>query len=277
MKSFFLTAFIGMTLAGWTQNVQYTLASYTGPDKIAIAKSSIEIPAWHERSFWRVYEDYIAQSHDIEANNQRSLISIASLSEDISDDDALLAGQNLLAHSYEMLSIQKRYYREIAETLNGVIAMQFLQTELLFDLMESSKIYESGRWKTYRFHPNSVAPEQLKRAKYNSIQNAMQLDATKKTAFMGVYLRYEDEVDAMLGEEYSVIGLYAGEPTDYTPALAKRLGSDLLELRERELKLKEKYFLQMKNTVGAKLAAKFLGWEDYYSSVSKMYAWADSQ
>jgi hypothetical protein len=46
---------------------------------------------------------------------------------------------------------------------------------------------------------------------------------------------------------------------------------------EREVKLKEKYFLEMNAAVGPTLAARFLAWEDYYSVVAKMHAWAETR
>ena len=59
-------------------------------------------------------------------------------------------------------------------------------------------------------------------------------------------------------------------------ALAKRLGNDLLQVMEREIRLKERYFLEMNAIVGSVPAARFLAWEDYYSVVCKMYAWAET-
>jgi hypothetical protein len=72
------------------------------------------------------------------------------------------------------------------------------------------------------------------------------------------------------------VGYYAVEASDYTPAIAKHLGYDFLNVMKRELKLKEKYFIKINSEMGASLATRFLAWEDYYSLVNKMYAWADS-
>jgi hypothetical protein len=116
---------------------------------------------------------------------------------------------------------------------------------------------------------------QLKEAKHNTIRSALSLTDDKAEAFWKVYTRYEEECDALLGEDYSIIGLYAVEPSDFTPGLSKRLGYDFLQLMQRETKLKEKYFRAMNEAVGSSLASRFLAWEDYYSLLSKMYAWAE--
>ena len=90
-----------------------------------------------------------------------------------------------------------------------------------------------------------------------------------------MYSRYEDECDALLGENLSVYSLFSSDASDFTPALAKRLGNDLLQVMEREIRLKERYYLEMNATAGSLAAARFLAFEDYYSIVAKMYAWAD--
>ena len=104
----------------------------------------------------------------------------------------------------------------------------------------------------------------------------MQLPADKQDLFWNIYTRYEEECDALLGDAYSVYSLFASDAADFTPALAKRLGRDLLHVMEREVRLKEKYYLEMNALAGAQAAARFLAWEDYYSVVSKMYAWAET-
>ena len=107
------------------------------------------------------------------------------------------------------------------------------------------------------------------------MSTALSLSSTEKDAFWTVYEKYEEECNAVLGENYSLYGLFASDAADFTPALAKRLGNDLLQVMEREQKLKEKYFMEMNVAAGPFNAARFLAWEDYYSVIAKMYAWAD--
>ena len=66
--------------------------------------------------------------------------------------------------------------------------------------------------------------------------------------------------------------LFAEDVSVFTPVLAKRQGYDLLTLFDREIKLKEKYFNEMNLSAGSSLAARFLMWEDYYSTVCKLDA-----
>ncbi len=174
------------------------------------------------------------------------------------------------------MATKRDYYLKISNELNGIISLQFLQGEIVMDMLESSKIYESSPLSKYKFHPKITSEAQFTKAKRAMIKNALGLTLDNSYFFLNIYVKYEDEVNALLGDEYSLISFYAGDPVDFTPALAKRLGQDALSIMEREIKLKEKYYLQLKDQMGPVLAAKFLAWEDYYSLVSKMYAWADA-
>jgi hypothetical protein len=157
-----------------------------------------------------------------------------------------------------------------------VVALQFLQTEAMMDMLESARIYSESPWQDFRFHSQSLPTSQIIEAKHNTMASALSIPADKEVAFWHLYKQYEEECDAVLGEAYNVYSLFASDASDFTPALAKRLGYDLLHVMEREVKLKERYFLEMNAVVGSSLAARFLAWEDYYSIISKMYAWADA-
>jgi len=165
---------------------------------------------------------------------------------------------------------------EIGASFNGVIALQFLQTEVSLDMKESSRIFEETSWRSFRFNPQTLSLKQNKTARHNTIAAALSLSADENKAFWKVYDRYEDERDAILGDDYGVFALYAGEASDFNAPLAKRLGYNFLNVIQREIKLKEKYFLEMNTAVGSSLAARFLAWEDYYSLITKMQAWENA-
>jgi hypothetical protein len=142
--------------------------------------------------------------------------------------------------------------------------------------MESCRIYETTSLKQFRFHPKLLSSSELKSAKYNTISKALKFTPDEASAFYTIYARYEEECEALLGEDYSLIGFYAGEASDYTPAIAKRLGYDFLNVMKREMKVKEKFFKEISSKISPSLAVRFFAWEDYYSLVSKMHAWADA-
>lgn len=268
-----------LTLLGWqsvAQHAKNTLAlSVSGDDRISVVRSSVRLAEWHERSFWPLYEQYLSDATDAYSSSYRSLQGLATTDSDGNAAEAFEHGWNLLTYRNEALEVKKKYYKEVGAVLNGVVALQFLQTETMMDMLQSAQIYGETDWKNFHFSPATLPPDQAKAGKHNIIEAALSIPASKRTAFWDVYERYEQECDDLLGEHYNVYSLFAGEASDFTPALAKRLGYDLLHITERELRLKERYFLEMNEAVGSMLAARFLAWEDYYSLVAKMHAWTD--
>ena len=265
------------TITGFSQHAKNTLAlSVSGNDRISVIKGSVRLAEWHEKSFWPLYEKYLNDAVKIYSLTYRSLQDLTKTDQSNSGQEAFENGWKLLTYRKEELQLRKKYYQEVGAILNGVIALQFLQTEAMMDMLESAQIYRKSDWRNYAFHAQTLPHEQVREAKHNTLRSAIPLTPENEKAFWTVYLKYEDECDALLGEAYSVYTLFASDASDFSPALAKRLGYDLLHIMEREIRLKERYFLEMNATVGSTIAARFLAWEDYYSLGSKMYAWVDA-
>ena len=259
----------------FSQPAKTFTASFTSDDRIAMVKNSIDIPAWHEKSFWPVYENYISKAEEVSLRAYRSLDDLVRMNKVVTDEEAHNHATKLLAYRHAELEVMKQYYSEIGVAMNGIVSFQFLQAETLLDMMESARIYDASIYRNYRFHPGVVDEDEFTTAKYNTISKAIDLPVDKAQDFYEIYTRYDHESDDLLGEEYSIYGYYACEPSDFTPGIAKRLGHDLLNVMQREAKLKEKYFAEMNNVVGPVLAARFLAWEDYYSILNKMRAWSE--
>ncbi len=279
MKSFGLAATICLlSFVCFAQHARNTLAlSVSGNDRISIVKSSVRLAEWHEKSFWPLYDKYMNDAVKVYSLTYRSLQDLARTDASVPQQDAFENGWKLLTSRNEELELKKKYYQEVGAVLNGVIALQFLQTEAMMDMLGTAQIYSDSEWKKYRFHEQALAVNEVKEAKHNTLAAALSIPPDKKDAFWNVYTKYEEESDALLGDAYSVYSLFASDAADFTPALAKRLGNDLLKVMEREVRLKERYFLEMNAMAGSTLAARFLAFEDYYSVVAKMYAWSDKE
>lgn len=251
-------------------------ASVLGMDRVSVVMNNIDIPSWHERSFWPIYDRYIQQVGRITSQTYRALDDLARTDETVGEQEAFENAMKIIAFRYKEQDVRREFFSEIGTSLNGVIALQFLQTEILLEMMESSFIYEQTVWRKFRFHPNAWPKEKFRAAKHNTIRKAINLTAQQEKKFFEIYGRYEQECDYLLGEKYTLYELFAGEASDFTPGLAKRLGYDLLDVMGRELRLKEKFFIEMSDALGSQVAARFLAWEDYYSLISKMSAWAEA-
>lgn len=274
----FTTIFCLLVLIGYGQRAKNTLGliSVTGADRIAVVKSSVRLAEWHEKAFWPLYEKYLTDATKVYSETYRSLKDLADTDASHPPQEAFENGWKLLTSRNDELKLRKTYYQEVGAALNGVVALQFIQTEAMMDMLESADIYSKSSWKNYRFNSKALPEDEARQAKHNIMAAAIAIAPDKKEIFWDAYAKYEDECDALLGESYSVYNLFAGDAADFTPALAKRLGNDLLQVMEREIRLKERYFLEINTTVGAVEAARFLAWEDYYSLVSKMYAWTEN-
>lgn len=258
------------------QHAKNTLAfSVSGDDRISVVRNSVRLAEWHERSFWPLYESYLGEVSEVSSTSYRCLHGLATAGRGSNEGEAFEHAWNLLTYRNKALNVRNKYYKEVAAVLNGVVALQFLQTETMMEMLETTQIYGATEWENFRFSVATLSSRETREAKHNTIRAALEIPPNKSAAFWAVYNNYENDCDALLGENYNVYSLFASDPADFTPALAKRLGYDLLQVMDRELRLKERYFLEMNNAVGPMLAARFLAWEDYYSVVEKMHAWAD--
>jgi 1,2-phenylacetyl-CoA epoxidase PaaB subunit len=261
---------------GWAQPSSGPFeTSIAADERMALVKNSIHLSAWHEKPFWKLYDSYSAKKGSA-SFTYATVAALAQTDRNLSDEEAIENARNLIAFRLEEIDVWEQYYAEVGAAHNGIIALQFLQTETLLDIMESCNIYEATPRKNFYFHPHSLNSTKTQQAKHNAMTKALGLKPEEKDAFFTIYSKFEEECGDMLGENYDLYQLYIGDPSDYTPMLAKTLGHNMLQVMRREVRLKEKYFTEISMSINRSTAARFLAWEDYYSSVSKMYVWNDA-
>ncbi len=275
MKTFSLIGLLNISILSFGQSATFVVA-VSGEDRIALAKTNIHLTEWHEKSFWSQYDNYLNKSQELSQLMYSAIAGMAIIDKSTGDQEAFDNGRKMIDQRYAQLALWQKYYAEIGVAHNGVIALQFIQTEVLLDLLQSSRTYEQAPLEKFHFYVNDSSMSSSTE-KNKTLSVALSLSKTERDPFFKVYSRYEHECDDLLGNDYGLIGTYAVVPTDFTPGQAKLLGYNLLEVMRREIKLKEKYFTEMNTAVGSSLAARFLAWEDYYSLVSKMDAWAHAR
>jgi len=265
-----------VAVLSFAQHGQGTItSSLSEGDRLSLVKTSIELPSWHEKTFWPVYESYLQKIQESSTSAYRTLTDLTSASQ-LASDEANNIAENLFAFRYKELEHMREYYQRIGAEFNGVIALQFLQTEVMIDMVETSKIYDRSRWRNFKYYPTATAYEHFMEGKHNTMRKALSIPDDQLMSFWDLYAKYEEDSNAYLGENYDMLSQYAGAATDYTPALAKRLGYGMLNVLERDTKLKEKYYIQMREQFGANIAADFLAWEDYFSLLCKMHSWVEA-
>jgi hypothetical protein len=148
MKHLYIIGLINVIVASACLAQQYNNsialnASVSGTDRMSVIKNSIAIDEWHEKSFWPLYGKYASKVEGVSMQAYRALNDLALVNKSISNDEAYEDGVKFINFRYELLNILQQYYVEIGSEFNGIVALQFLQTEALLDMIESSRIYES--------------------------------------------------------------------------------------------------------------------------------------
>ena len=263
---------IAVASAAFGQTATTYVASVSEVDRMTLVQANIPLTEWHAKSFWAQYNNYLEKTHPVSLLTYTTLKELAETNKTTDDQLAYQTGSKMITCRMDELSIRRQYFVEISREHNGVIALQFLQTEMLLDMLESVRIYEQTSLGKFVILPMMHSSE---KSKYVIVTKVLSLSPEEALAFLPIYTRYENESVEILGDEYSMYELFAGEASDFTPSLARRQGYDLLTVMNREIRLKEKYFCEMNTMVGPSLATRFLAWEDYYSIMCKMRAWVE--
>jgi hypothetical protein len=277
--NFFVLVFLcALAFSSYSQSPEASFVSSISNDtKMNFIKADISLSEWHEQSFWAQYSNYLGKVQSVSALTYGALQKLALPTNNKTEDNVFEDVCTLFAYRFNELAIKREYFVEISHEHNGLIGLQFLQTEMMFDMMECVQIYDASSLQKFRFLPKAFSGAKLKQAKYNTITRALSLTPKEATLFFPLYSRYEQECEDLMGEQYDLYELFSIDATDLTPAICKNHGFNLLTLMDREIKLKEKYFTEMSNVVGSSLAARFFSWEDYYSIMCKMYIWAHTR
>jgi len=251
------------------QKPVYT-ASVSKEDRIMLVRSNIQLTNWHEKSFWDQYKNYLDKLTGVSALVYHAANELTKIHNTMGNEEALEIGNKMIAYSWDELALRREYFMEISREHNGIIGLQFLQTETVLDMIESSQVYEDAAFPGTALM--AMRPPS-KQAKKNIMINTLSLSPEEALIFFPVYERYEQEREEVFGENYAMYDLFSTEASDFTPALAKRQGYDFLTVMGREIMLKDKYFKEMNAKTGSILAARFLCWENYFSTTCKMSIW----
>jgi hypothetical protein len=244
-----------------------------GAERLPVTIGKESSPAAvHMNTFWDHYDHYRDRILSVTLREHEAVKDLAHTGRNTKNEEALLNGMRMISCSLDELLLKRVYFGDISEEKSGIFGLNFLQMEVMLDMVESSKIYEQTDLRNFHFLPDSLSADQRWKAKYGMLVQALGLTPIEEKIFLPVFMRFDQEAEETLGEQYNVYAVFSRDPSDYTPALAKRNGYDLLDMMEREVRLKEKYFNEVNTVLGSSVAARFLAWEDYYSIQCKLSA-----
>lgn len=230
------------------------------------------LESWREQTFWNLYDDYRDKTLTVTIREHEAVQLLSCSGKETPTDEALLNGVRMIGSSLDKLIVKCQHFRELSSDENGIYALRFLQTAVMLDMVERSQIYEQSDLIDHHFVPDSIESQERWKEKFKVMATALALSPQEEKAFMPIYLKFDQESEDVVGAHYHAYSIFAGDATDFTPALARRHGFDLLDVIEREIRLKEKFFNEISASLGSSVAARFLAWEDYYSIQCKLRA-----
>jgi hypothetical protein len=102
----------------------------------------------------------------------------------------------------------------------------------------------------------------LQKDKNSIVDEAMGLDPADKAKFWSIYDGYQKEMNGIWKQRAANVKKYAANYTSMTDPVADELASTALGIQAQVLSLRKKYYGEMKQALGAKVAARFLQVED---------------
>lgn len=274
LSNFFAVAMVAAAYSSFAQSPESVIVASireTSP-AVAVPHTAESTAAWREKTFWNLYDDYRDRTLTVTIREHEAVQQLSCSGKETPGDEALLNAVRMIGSSLDKLILKCQHFRELSQEQNGIVALRFLQTAVMLDMVERSQIYEQSDLIDHHFVPDTIEIKERWKEKFKVVSTALELSPEQEKQFMPIFLRFDQECEDMVGPQYQAYAVFAGEPTDFTPALARRHGFDLLDIVEREIRMKEKFFNEITATLGSTVAARFLAWEDYYSIQCKLRA-----
>lgn len=248
------------------------------PERLALIESAITLPDAQENIFWPLYEQYAKKriKDKSEAFIQPETThphgkNPASL--DPADGDPSSFALEILNDESDGVKLKMEYFDKIESALNGSIALQFLQSEALLDLIQRSRLYEKMKWDRPEWNAGLLKDEN---AKCQIMEFTLGLSGNEAQKFRALFEDYQFEYSRIVGHQYFFFEQYIEDVSGLTPAQCKKLGREFLMMQQREVAIRKNYFQKMREFFGEKVAIRFLAVDDYYSLMEKLKTWSDT-
>ncbi len=98
----------------------------------------------------------------------------------------------------------------------------------------------------------------LRTERQGLVDQAMALEAADKVKFWSVYEKYQAEGKTLWDQRFANIMKYSENIDNMTDAVADELAMKAMDIEAQRTALRKKYYQQVKNVLGARIAARFL-------------------
>jgi hypothetical protein len=249
------------------------------PERIAVMRSTT-IPVEQENLFWTIYAEYVIEARETDTGCS----SFSANASDTGGDTwtrALISRnvdpspcfQEMLSNQSKEVKLKAKYFDRVRNAVNGSVALQFLQTEMLMDLLHRSKMYESMDWSMPHWNASLLKNEE---AKFDIIEFTLGIAPEQSRSFRVLFEDYQFEFSRIAGHRLFFFEAYVDDVAFFTPGHCNQLGNDFLKMQLDEIKLRQHFFVRISAAFDANLAARFLTLDDYFTSMEKLKVWSDN-
>ena len=110
----------------------------------------------------------------------------------------------------------------------------------------------------------------LRTERQSIVDKAMGLESGDKAKFWGIYDKYQKELTSLWDQRLANVKKYAANYEGMTDPVADELAHTAIKNEQAGTTLRQKYYGQMKQALGAKVAARFLQVETSLASLGNL-------
>jgi hypothetical protein len=232
-------------------------------------KSLLSLENAHDMVFWPLFDQY---AEKLELIRSKRHISSQRLLEDYGNATPDQLNAHLQANLEDAL-LRKEYFQKALSSTNGVVALQFLQGEELFELLGQLSLFENVSRDLPRW---DVALTKNESEKIQLFTNFLEVAAGERDQLRTLLEDFEFDMSRVVGHEHFFFEQYIEDCSDFVPGHCKKLGVAFAEMNVNEERTKQRYFEKLLQSFGVHAAVKFVVLQEYFSLMSKLSVWSSS-
>lgn len=239
-------------------------------ERRTVAKATVTLHESYENVFWSLYDQYEHQLPVIE-------VGMETLYEQLQNKEmeaARITMESVLENQYREVAVRRDFMEKFNNSMNGQVALQFLQSEILHDLILRSRTVEESKVTLPQWNVAMLKDEKVKQSVMAFTLGVTQEDEGR---FRKVYEDFNFDYSRVVGHQLVWFEQYIEDVSELTPAQSLKLAREFVAMQFNELKVKENYFKKINEEFGTDMAVRFFHTEEYFDMMSKLKVWADLQ
>lgn len=217
-------------------------------DRRSVLKTTLAFSGTVEETlFWPLYELY--------EQRMPEMSGCTLVGDRIDGQPPRQTVEAILRCQADEIAVKNEFFRKIDSAINGTIALRFIQSETLTDLILKSRFFETTNLQKPVWNENMIEDE---KAKLDLFAALLRMSPDETVKLQPLLSDYEFEYSRVVGHAFVWFEQYIEDLSDLTPAQSSTMGMEFLEMQEKEIKLKQRFFNKVADVLGEDLAARFL-------------------